>query len=506
MLRRFSEFVLLKKGLLALQQQQLKAAQHAPHTHAHPHHRRTHSGGAGGPSSAPRPPRTSSGHASPTATSAAPAAAATPQRLPQAQGWASPPPSASLTPRSSAGGWAGAGDPLAAVAEHPDLLRPAAPPHGDGDGGGASTSVLAVPDCWDEVSQGRGVLGRARLSGETVAHREALLSKCMAQLLALNPQPWPLALHDLLASRFLLAPPAADGVNAPPPPPRAASSSSAGNLQGGDGAPPPGPQGVQAALSRSVGSLRPAAAAVASPRPPQRSGGGGTAPAPGSGGSSEPGDGLSSSSAAAASAVGGQPAAATVAPPRELSMTVRLVLEPPPGAEVPDAELLRRQGGACAGCKAPLARGLGHAGAEGAAGAPAGRSAWRLVGGGSAGAGAGAAPQTRRCGRCPLAGRAVACVPSSGATNLWLCTCARRCWYTGRVYCGACHRGDSSFIPALVLHQWDLTPRPVCSAAAEYLAAVKDQPLLCVPAINPGLYTRCVSGRVGGRGARCRGS
>lgn len=104
---------------------------------------------------------------------------------------------------------------------------------------------------------------------------------------------------------------------------------------------------------------------------------------------------------------------------------------------------------------------------------------------------------------------------------------ACRCAYTGSLYCQDCHhnqqevrgrallalRGQGSdcsrlnathlvnkhicasavpvqVIPAQVLLNWDFTPQPVCSAAAEYLAAVAGQPLLCVPAANPGLYAR----------------
>lgn len=45
-------------------------------------------------------------------------------------------------------------------------------------------------------------------------------------------------------------------------------------------------------------------------------------------------------------------------------------------------------------------------------------------------------------------------------------------------------------MPARVLHKWDFTPQPVCCAAADYLASIYEQPVLCVAAINPGLYTR----------------
>ena len=43
-------------------------------------------------------------------------------------------------------------------------------------------------------------------------------------------------------------------------------------------------------------------------------------------------------------------------------------------------------------------------------------------------------------------------------------------------------------LPAAVLHDWDFQLRPVCCMAAHYLAATAEQPLLCLEAVNPGLY------------------
>lgn len=60
----------------------------------------------------------------------------------------------------------------------------------------------------------------------------------------------------------------------------------------------------------------------------------------------------------------------------------------------------------------------------------------------------------------------------------------------GKLYCGSCHQQGHAIIPARVLHKWDFTPQPVCCAAADYLASIYEQPVLCVAAINPGLYTR----------------
>lgn len=65
---------------------------------------------------------------------------------------------------------------------------------------------------------------------------------------------------------------------------------------------------------------------------------------------------------------------------------------------------------------------------------------------------------------------------------------ARRCHYTGQLYCHECHTGEQATLPAAVLHHWDFSPRPVCTMAASFLEATANQPLLCVGAINPGLY------------------
>ena len=41
-------------------------------------------------------------------------------------------------------------------------------------------------------------------------------------------------------------------------------------------------------------------------------------------------------------------------------------------------------------------------------------------------------------------------------------------------------------LPALVLHGWEFTRKPVSNIAADYLASTFEQPLLCIGAINPG--------------------
>ncbi len=74
---------------------------------------------------------------------------------------------------------------------------------------------------------------------------------------------------------------------------------------------------------------------------------------------------------------------------------------------------------------------------------------------------------------------------------LHVCQGPRRCEYSGRLYCQECHRGDAAVLPAAVLHGWDFNLRPVCAMAADYLASIAQQPLLCIGAVNPG--ARCCS-------------
>lgn len=78
--------------------------------------------------------------------------------------------------------------------------------------------------------------------------------------------------------------------------------------------------------------------------------------------------------------------------------------------------------------------------------------------------------------------------PAPPCTAFVLPACA--CASAGHLYCHDCHKGKLSTIPARVLHKWDFRPHPVCCAAHDYLAAIQSLPVLCVPAVNPGLYAR----------------
>ena len=63
------------------------------------------------------------------------------------------------------------------------------------------------------------------------------------------------------------------------------------------------------------------------------------------------------------------------------------------------------------------------------------------------------------------------------------------CDYSGQYYCGDCHWGDSSVIPARVLHNWDLGLKPVSRASKQYLKLMRKKPIINVEAINPQLFS-----------------
>ncbi|XP_044484214.1 uncharacterized protein LOC123210085 [Mangifera indica] len=66
----------------------------------------------------------------------------------------------------------------------------------------------------------------------------------------------------------------------------------------------------------------------------------------------------------------------------------------------------------------------------------------------------------------------------------------RLCEYTGQLFCSSCHTSDTAVLPARVLHHWDFTQYPVSQLAKSYLDSVHDQPMLCVSAVNPFLYSK----------------
>ncbi|KAK1564917.1 hypothetical protein Q3G72_014662 [Acer saccharum] len=66
----------------------------------------------------------------------------------------------------------------------------------------------------------------------------------------------------------------------------------------------------------------------------------------------------------------------------------------------------------------------------------------------------------------------------------------RLCEYTGQLFCSSCHTSETAVLPARVLHHWDFTHYPVSQLAKSYLDSVHDQPMLCVSAVNPFLFSK----------------
>ncbi|XP_071401843.1 pleckstrin homology domain-containing family M member 1 [Centroberyx affinis] len=64
---------------------------------------------------------------------------------------------------------------------------------------------------------------------------------------------------------------------------------------------------------------------------------------------------------------------------------------------------------------------------------------------------------------------------------------ARLCEFSGQYYCDSCHHGDTSIIPARMVHNWDLTPREVSRKALKLLAQIEQEPLLNLEQLNPEL-------------------
>jgi hypothetical protein len=45
-------------------------------------------------------------------------------------------------------------------------------------------------------------------------------------------------------------------------------------------------------------------------------------------------------------------------------------------------------------------------------------------------------------------------------------------------------------LPAAVAHDWDFSSRKVSAVAKSYLESIHNQPMLCLGAVNPGVYAR----------------
>ncbi|XAR72616.1 hypothetical protein NMG60_11019322 [Bertholletia excelsa] len=66
----------------------------------------------------------------------------------------------------------------------------------------------------------------------------------------------------------------------------------------------------------------------------------------------------------------------------------------------------------------------------------------------------------------------------------------RLCEYTGQAFCSSCHTNETAVLPARVLHHWDFTEYAVSQFAKSYLDSIHDQPMLCVSAVNPFLFSK----------------
>ncbi|KAK8657051.1 hypothetical protein V6N13_035314 [Hibiscus sabdariffa] len=66
----------------------------------------------------------------------------------------------------------------------------------------------------------------------------------------------------------------------------------------------------------------------------------------------------------------------------------------------------------------------------------------------------------------------------------------RLCEYSGQLFCSSCHTNEMAVLPARVLHHWDFTRYPVSQLAKSYLDSIRDQPMLCVSAVNPFLFSK----------------
>lgn len=64
----------------------------------------------------------------------------------------------------------------------------------------------------------------------------------------------------------------------------------------------------------------------------------------------------------------------------------------------------------------------------------------------------------------------------------------RCCEYTQLYFCEECHKNEKFIIPAFILNHWDFKQHVVSCAAQRYLNTIYKLPLICISAINPGLF------------------
>lgn len=63
----------------------------------------------------------------------------------------------------------------------------------------------------------------------------------------------------------------------------------------------------------------------------------------------------------------------------------------------------------------------------------------------------------------------------------------RVCGLTSRYYCSECHTGQTGTIPARLLYNWDIVPRPIAVSSSKFLDHIASKPLLNMSTFNPSL-------------------
>lgn len=66
----------------------------------------------------------------------------------------------------------------------------------------------------------------------------------------------------------------------------------------------------------------------------------------------------------------------------------------------------------------------------------------------------------------------------------------RFCYYTYKYYCNECHKNEVSYLPHMILHNWDFRENYVCVMAKNYLEQIYMIPMICISAINPSLFDK----------------
>lgn len=64
----------------------------------------------------------------------------------------------------------------------------------------------------------------------------------------------------------------------------------------------------------------------------------------------------------------------------------------------------------------------------------------------------------------------------------------RCCEYTQLYFCEKCHSNQKFVIPAKILNNWEFKQEPVSNTAYKYLKTIYHLPLICISAINPGIF------------------